>query len=223
MNTTAIRCVIFDMDGLLLDTERLYTVAMREVAGRYDRVLSPALKARVMGRPAMDSARDVVSALGLPISAEVFLAERDKLLRELFPAADSKPGARALVTHLHRHGVKQGVATSSPRALYDLKVRRHRDWFALFDCVVSVEDPGVARGKPAPDVFLAAACRLSARPAECLAFEDSPAGVSAAIAAGMAVVAIPGPEVGRDSIDGAAEVLDSLEEFRPERWGLPAF
>jgi pseudouridine-5'-monophosphatase len=119
--------------------------------------------------------------------------------------------------------VKQGVATSSPRALYDLKVRRHHDWFALFDCVVSVEDPGVARGKPAPDVFLAAACRLGARPAECLAFEDSPAGVSAAIAAGMTVVAIPGPEVGRDSIDGAAEVLDSLEEFRPERWGLPAF
>ena len=118
---TGIRCVIFDMDGLLLDTERLYTVAMREVVGRYGKILSPSLKARVMGRPAMDSARDVVSALDLPISAEVFLAERDKLLQELFPAADSKPGAFAgwrQCSGRRRHGSRRDTRARSRARQY---------------------------------------------------------------------------------------------------------
>lgn len=219
----SVRFVIYDLDGLLLDTEQIYSDAMREVVRRYGKDIDAKLKLRIIGRPAIESARYTVSALGLPVSAEEYLRQRNQLLVKRFPAAGSKPGARELVAHLHGHGVKQAVATSSPRELLEIKVRRHRDWFRQFEHIVSVEDADVERGKPAPDVFLAAARKLGASPSECLVFEDSPAGVTAAISAGMPVVAVPEAEMKDGDFAAANQVLDSLTEFEPEPWGLPAF
>jgi pseudouridine-5'-monophosphatase len=89
--------------------------------------------------------------------------------------------------------------------------------------VVTGDDPRVKRGKPAPDIFLAAAARLAAEPASCLVFEDAPSGTGAALAAGMAVVAVPDPNMDRSRYADCHEVLDSLADFRPEAWGLPGF
>lgn len=219
----AVRSVIYDLDGLLLDTEQIYTDAMREVVRRYGKDFDSTFKRRIIGRPAIESARYTVSALGLPVSAEEYLRERNQLLVQRFPAAGSKPGARELVGHFHRHGVKQAVATSSPRELLEIKVRNHQHWFGQFEHIVSVEDADVERGKPAPDVFLAAARKLGAEPSECLVFEDSPAGVAAAIAAGMPVVAVPEAETDDGDFDAANQVLQSLVQFEPGPWGLPAF
>lgn len=219
----SVRSVIYDLDGLLLDTEQIYSDAMREVVRRYGKDFDSRFKLRIIGRPAIESARYTVSALGLPVSAEEYLRERNQLLVQRFAAAGSKPGARELVGHLHRHGVKQAVATSSPRDLLEIKIRNHGDWFRQFEHIVSVEDADVGRGKPAPDVFLAASRKLGTEPSECLVFEDSPVGVSAAIAAGMPVVAVPEAEMDHGDFAAANQVLDSLVRFEPAPWGLPPY
>jgi pseudouridine-5'-monophosphatase len=114
------------------------------------------------------------------------------------------------------------VATSSARAVYDLKTVHHRAWFARFDVVVTGDDPRIARGKPAPDIYLLAARELGVEPERCLAIEDAPAGVDAARAASMRVVAVPDPVLGRERVPHADVVLETLAGVRPEDLGFPA-
>jgi len=219
----AITAVIFDMDGLLLDTEPIYTAATQEVVGQFGKTFDWSIKGRMIGRPAQESARILVDALDLPISPDEYLEQRESIMRGLFAAAPSKPGARALVEHLARHGVPRAVATSSTREHFEVKTSRHADWFSLFDRVVTADDPEVERGKPAPDIFLAAARHLQTPPERCLVFEDAPSGLEAGHAAGMAVVTVPDPAMDREAFSAADQVLDSLEDFDPELWGLPGF
>ncbi|MDX1605871.1 MAG: HAD-IA family hydrolase [Candidatus Competibacterales bacterium] len=213
--------VIYDMDGLLLDTEPFYTEVTQTIAGRYGRVFDWSVKQHMIGRPALESARYLVQTLDLPLAPEQYLEERERLLRERFPAAEPLPGALELTRHLHAHGVPQAVATSSSTEFFELKTQRHGEWFGLFDQIVTGDDPAVQRGKPAPDIFLAAARRLNAEPAQCLVFEDAPSGLRAARAAGMAVVVVPDFNMDRTVYAEADEILDSLIGFRPEHWGLP--
>ena len=177
----------------------------------------------MIGRPALESARYLVKALELPITSEQYLSEREQLLIDRFPWAKPKPGARELVQHLHKNGVPQAVATSSKRAFFELKTQRHSDWFKLFDCVVTVDDPEVGQGKPAPDIFLTAARRLNKEPERCLVFEDAPSGMQAALAAGMAVIIVPDPNMDPALYAAADGVLQTLAEFEPARWQLPSY
>ena len=85
------------------------------------------------------------------------------------------------------------------------------------------DDPEIEKGKPAPDIFLLAAKRLNVEPQHCLVFEDSIAGIEAAIAAGMSVVAIPDPVFERQLFKNADLVLDSMTEFKPQDWSLPGY
>jgi pseudouridine-5'-monophosphatase len=185
--------VVFDMDGVLLDTEKLYTLATQQIVGRFGKTFDWSVKSHMIGRPALDSARYLVEALALPISPEDYLAERSTIFEALMPTADEMPGARALTTALAARQVPLALASSSSRDMYELKTRRHREWFRCFSVVVLGDDPRAARGKPAPDIFLAAADALGARPDTCVVIEDAPAGVDAARAAGMMVVAVPDP------------------------------
>jgi pseudouridine-5'-monophosphatase len=219
----AIRQVIYDMDGLLLDTEIFYTQVTQQIVGRYGKVFDWSLKSQMIGRPAIESARQLVKVLELPLRPEEYLEERELLLEKHFPQAEAKPGAERLARHLHQHGVPQAVATSSSRPFFELKTSRHRAWFDLFDCVVTGDDPLVNRGKPQPDIFLAAAERLGGQPAQCLVFEDAPAGLQAALAAGMPVVVVPDPNMDKQRYVGSNEILDSLADFEPESWQLPGF
>ena len=209
------------MDGLLLDTEIIYTEVTRHIVARFGKRYDWELKRRMIGRPAIDSARYLVRALELPLSAEDYLAERNDLLRERFAACDALPGAEKLVRHLHRHRIPLALATSSDRDLYEVKITRHRAWFALFARVVTGDDPEITHGKPAPDIFTLAATRLGAPPSSTLVFEDSPLGLQAGIAAKMRVVAVPDPAMDKADYPGADLIIDSLLEFAPERYGLP--
>jgi len=214
--------ILFDMDGLLLDTEIIYTAVTREIVGKFGKTYDWDLKARMIGRPAPESARMLVDALQLPITPQQYLDRRAELSRDAFAACDALPGAERLVRHLHRHEVPMAVATSSGRALFELKTTRHRAWFDLFDAVVCGDDPQVENGKPAPDIFLAAAARLGARPASTLVFEDSPQGLAAGLAARMRVIAVPDARMQKSAYAGADMIVDSLPEFAPQEYGLPA-
>ena len=130
-------------------------------------------------------------------------------------------GAQQLVRHLKQHQVPIAVGTSSSQMSFGEKITRHGDWFALFDTIVTADDPEVTAAKPAPDIFLTAARRLGVAPGECLVFEDSPFGVTAAKAAGMRVLAVPDPAMADTKFAHADGILRSLKGFQPAACGLP--
>jgi HAD superfamily hydrolase (TIGR01509 family) len=215
--------ILYDMDGLLLDTEPFYTEVTQAIVGRYGHTFEWSLKSQMIGKKAADSARILVDALQLPITPDDYLRERESMLATLFPTARAMPGARRVTAHLAAHGIPQAVASSSHRPEFELKTTQHREWFATFQCVVLGDDPAVKRGKPAPDIFLAAAERMRAEPSRCLVFEDAPSGVEAAMAAGMRVVAVPNPAMDPNVFRDANQILSSLDTFDPAFWGLPGY
>jgi pseudouridine-5'-monophosphatase len=215
--------VIYDLDGLLLDTEPLHTLIIQTVVSRYGKVFDQSMQFKLTGRNALDSAQILVEMLALPITAQDYLKEREEFLEQLLPEAKPLPGALRLTKHLHHHQIPQAVATSSARRSVCLKTTHHQEWFALFDCLVLGDDPALKRGKPAPDIFLLAAQRLGAIPEECLVFEDAQAGMEAAIAAGMSVIVVPHPSVDKQLYRQANQILNSLTDFEPQMWQLPSF
>lgn len=208
---------IFDLDGLLLDTEPFYLQATTEVLARYGRELDPLVLRRHIGIPSVQTMRRLGEHYALEVSGEALNAERHALLEQLLPGAPPRPGAVELTRALKAGGVPIAVGTSSTRDTLVLKIVNHRDWIDGFDAVVTSDD--VARGKPHPDIFLGAAERLGVAPEACVVFEDARSGVEAAQAAGMAVVMVPTDGVDPTGLE-PDELLASLTEFDPTRWGL---
>ena len=216
-----IKAILYDMDGLLLDTENFYTDVTQQIVSRYGKNFDWSIKSQMLGRPAFESARTLVRVLELPIQPEDYLLERKALLNQRFPEAEAMPGAIELTQRMKMAGVPQAVATSSTKESYTLKTTKHQNWFAEFDAIVTGDHPNVQNGKPAPDIFLVAARKLGVAPNECLVFEDAPAGVEAARAAGMRVVVVPDPQMDQKLVKDADLKLNSLQEFEPSDWSLP--
>ncbi|CAH2077939.1 unnamed protein product, partial [Thlaspi arvense] len=182
--------VIFDMDGLLLDTEKFYTEVQEKILARYNKTFDWSLKAKMMGRKAIEAATLFVEECGISdsLSPQEFIVERESMLQDLFPTSDLMPGASRLLRHLHGKGIPICVATGTHTRHFDLKTQRHRELFSLMHHIVRGDDPEVKQGKPAPDGFLAAARRFEDGPVDprkALVFEDAPSGVMAAKNAGI--------------------------------------
>ena len=233
VESTMIKCCIFDMDGLLLDTERIYTEVTQSILQRYNREFTWSLKAKMMGLPQMEAAQLLINALQLTdlMTPEAYLEERNRLQKEKFSSAQLMPGVARLIEHLHRCGIPMAVATSSHTEAFQLKTMHHQHIFSKFNAIVTGNDDAVKRGKPHPDIFQEAARRLGCQDARaCLVFEDALAGVEAALRANMHVCWVPDVELlsilsaeDRQWVDRVHQQLTSLSDFQPEHWGLAAF
>ncbi|MGE5273766.1 MAG: HAD family hydrolase [Verrucomicrobiota bacterium] len=210
-----IDAVVFDLDGLLIESEELWANVREQLArdrgGRY----GPEEQRAMMGMSSPEWSRYMHEHVGLPESPDEIAHEVVELMadryRERLPVID---GAVEAVARLASRW-PLGLASSSNRPLIDL-VLELSGLEPLFRATVSSEE--VARGKPAPDVYLEACRRLGAEPGRSVAIEDSHAGIGSARAAGMRVVAIPNPSYppGDEALAGADVVLGSLAELTPE-------
>jgi HAD superfamily hydrolase (TIGR01509 family) len=204
-----LEAVLFDMDGVIIDSEPLWSEAERQLLARRRLRYSTGLKEVLMGRDSRESAGLLIEHYNLSESADDIVEERNQLIAGLFREfLEPMPQALALLRSVRDAGIRTALASSSPMHLIEL-VMDMLGIANLFDLILSGEQ--VARGKPAPDIYLRAAAELGLGPASCLVLEDAPSGVAAAKAAGMRCLAIS--TSGGESVLAAADrVVGSLAE-----------
>jgi HAD superfamily hydrolase (TIGR01509 family) len=211
--------VIFDLDGVLLESEQVWSAAKRQLTLERGGVWSRAAERDMLGMSSTEWSRYMHEQLRVPMEPSEISAAVVELVasryREELPLIDGADGAvRALAARL-----PLGLASSSNRQIIDL-VLELTGWAALFSVTISSEE--VAHGKPAPDVYLETTRSLAVPAGSCAAVEDSGAGIRSALAAGLTVVAIPNrayppdPEILRR----ADVVLDSLSQLGAAISGL---
>ena len=181
--------VLFDMDGLLLDTERLIRDAMIAVMADFGFAMSRADYAELIGRPEPANRAIIQGRFGTELDYDVMRAEvRQRIRSEWGPIRPLKPGAADLLAQVNAAGIPAAVVTSSEQAL----ARAHLGQVGLLDgfaTIVSCDD--VANGKPHPEPYRTAAARLGIAPGAALALEDSYNGIIAAHMAGVPVIMVP--------------------------------
>jgi HAD superfamily hydrolase (TIGR01509 family) len=219
MTACAFDAVIFDMDGVLLDSEPLYLRATNTVLAREGRYLSPEENARYIGFRYRDMLADLIPRLGLAHEPDHYVHETREIVLEMFGGPlEPPPGAVALIDRLEEHGVPIAVGSSSghawiERILTSLGLRER------FPVIVGGDD--VAHGKPAPDIFLRCAALMGVAPERCAVIEDSANGVLAARRAGMAAIGLRTAATAGVVLDGCLAVVDGFADCHAHL-GLPA-
>lgn len=183
-----VNCIIFDCDGVLLDTEPIYTEAANAVLSSFGKSLPLLSKLSLMGQSGINVARTIVNDLGLPINAEEYAERAKKEEQARFPNCKIKVGAEEGVRLARDY--PRAIATSSISSSFNIKAKGKEAFFSQFDIIVKGDE--INEPKPAPDIFLKAFVELQKMYPQitkegCLVIEDSPAGVRAALKAGMQV------------------------------------
>ena len=185
---TRLEAVLFDMDGVIVDSEPLWSKAEEQLLARRNLRYSPQLKTVMMGLDSSEAVGFLIKHYNLQESVGDVVAERNQLVADLFRQfLRPMPHALQLARSVQAAQIKTGLASSSPKELVDLALRR-LNITELFDLILTGDQ--VARGKPAPDIYLTAARELGMNHENCLVIEDAPHGVAAAKAAGMCRLAI---------------------------------
>ncbi|KAG6547509.1 hypothetical protein Mapa_010957 [Marchantia paleacea] len=215
--------LILDLDGTLLDTERLVEEASRVVVANYGKAWDGRGASERFGKRPLEAAAALIQDYELPCTPEQVYAQTTDFLKDSWARAKALPGAVRLIRYLQSHSIPVALASSSPLESIKRKLSFQEGWTEVLWVVVSGDQ--VREGKPSPEIFLEAAKRLKAEPSSCLVIEDAPVGVTAAKAAHMQVVAVPSlaTKSARLLYSAADQILSSLLDLRPETWGLPPF
>lgn len=205
-----IKAVIFDLDGLMIESESIGYQVWRQVVAEFGSEMSEALYREFIGKTPEATIDLVCEILGLSISPQD-LSERywRQRTETMCVEARAVEGLVTLIEDLHQHQVPLGVASNSPtdyveRVLEALQLRQR------FQAIIGSDQ--VPEGKPAPDVYLATAAALTVDPQDCLAIEDSPTGLQAALNAGMRCLVVPNENLEGDDFSGAEGLYNSLSE-----------
>jgi beta-phosphoglucomutase-like phosphatase (HAD superfamily)/GNAT superfamily N-acetyltransferase len=208
-----VEAVVLDMDGLMLDTEPLYKAAWQRASSDLGYNLDDRSYARLVGRPTLDCERELLDQFGAGFPLEAFRSRWPELWRA--GAKDvgiaRRQGLTQFLDFVEQRGLPTAVATSSEAEYTEFSLRQ-AGLDGRFRVVVTGDQ--IARGKPAPDIYIEAARRLDVEPARCVALEDSEAGIIAASSAGMVSILIPEHPPSAVAARAAFQVLRSLDEAR---------
>ena len=185
LNASPAAC-LFDLDGLLLDTEPLHGRGWAEAAARFGATLSQNQLLELRGRRRLDCAEQVDAWLPQSVGTDDLLAVQQPIVRALLTKAQAMPHAETLVEHCADSGVPMALVTSSSREAVAFKAAPH-PWLERIHQRIYGDDPDLKAGKPDPAPFLLAAERLGVSAQDCWALEDSQAGTASALAAGCRV------------------------------------
>lgn len=207
-----LQAVVFDLDGLMFNTEELYQHVGGEVLRRRGKAFEAELLNQIMGRPGAVALQMMIDWHQLSDTVEQLAAESDEVFASILDEQlATMPGLLELLAALEQANIPKAIATSSGRRFAENVLGR----FALlsrFEFVLTAEN--VTHGKPHPEIYLKAAELLSVQPAAMLVLEDSANGCAAAVAAGTYAVAVPGGHSRTHAFDSARFIAETLADRR---------
>jgi beta-phosphoglucomutase family hydrolase len=203
-----IKAVLFDMDGVIAETEHVHIEAEKQTMLKYGVQITEDELHRYTGMTAKQMFTGLIAKYKLDTTIEKIFNEKEQIMFRLLET-DAQPvkGVIELLHKLKEKQVKLAVASSSHRRLVQYVLRK-LEITEVFDSIISAED--VEHGKPDPEIFLKSAKRLNVSPAECLVVEDAELGVEAAIAAGMKCLGYKNPHSGNQDLSKADIVTDDF-------------
>ena len=210
-----LKALIFDFDGLILDTETPDVHAWQTIYTDHGVDFPIESWGQIIGGSGaarFDAAIHLQQMLGRPLDIDSLNAHQTNISHALVHQQSLMPGVMEMIHDAKKHELKLAIASSSPHSWVDSHAKRLRV-FGYFDAVICADDVPAERIKPHPDVFLAALNRLEVQKTEAVVFEDSPNGVKAANRAGIFVVAVPNPVTSLLSLEGADAIVPSLADL----------
>ena len=206
------KAVIFDMDGVLVDSQPYHIKADIDTMAEYGVIKDQKFYESFAGTLTADRMRTLKEMFGLDVPVEEMTIKRENMILDIMGKEDIKPvsGIQEFLRSIKEKGLTTAVASSSDYKLINLILDRLKI-AQYFDSVTSGSD--VKRGKPSPDVFLLAAERIGIEPAECLVVEDSENGVKAAKAAGMKALGYINPTSGKQDLSLADFITDDFKKI----------
>ena len=181
------KAFLFDLDGVLIDSEPLHGQAWKETASLFNLNLTHSQLKLLRGRRRIDCANELVKLISRTVKTEEVLKLHKPISRRLILTAQAMPGSESLVQMCYEKNIPMALVTSSSSESLGIKTAQHK-WMNLFSIQVLGDDKLLEKGKPSPDPYLLAAKKLNISPEECWAVEDSISGVTSALKAGCFVL-----------------------------------